>query len=78
MRRTPALVLLLVLGLVALGPPAGATFPGRNGKIVYSRDGKVHVMRPDGTGEHRLSLGPRHVAPSPPTGNRADLLSRLT
>lgn len=72
MKRTIPLVISLVLGLSALAPPAGAAFPGRNGRIAYARDGKVHVMRPDGSGEHRLSLGPGNKSqPSwSPSGNR--------
>lgn len=72
MKKSLLLVLLLVLGLIATAQPVSAAFLGRNGKIAFQRDGKVHVMRPDGSGEHRLSLGPGNKSqPSwSPSGSR--------
>ena len=53
----------LLLTLTLLGgtpvPPAGAAFPGANGKIVFTsdRDGnsEIYVMNPDGSGQTRLT-----------------------
>lgn len=46
-------VFLLAFYLVAVGA-AGATFPGRNGKLVLTKDDGVYVVSADGRSERRL------------------------
>jgi Tol biopolymer transport system component len=52
------LIAVLMSGTV----PAGATFPGANGKIAFesNRDGnfEIYVMNPDGTSQTRLTTNP--------------------
>jgi dipeptidyl aminopeptidase/acylaminoacyl peptidase len=58
-----ALVLASVVVLLATTKPAGATFPGQNGKIAYVRsDGvtwsshsELYTINPDGTGQTQLT-----------------------
>jgi TolB protein len=70
-------------GLIAFAHPAGATFPGRNGRIAFSTgfDGfdpaltsQIFTVRPDGSGLRRLTnVGRGHHAVSPafsPDGRR--------
>lgn len=70
MRRTASgthrfrvvLMLLLAMGLLALveAEPAGAAFPGQNGKITYARYGggspgvRIYIVNPDGTEQKQL------------------------
>ena len=53
---------MLVLIMVALVEPAGAAFPGKNGKIVFSsnRDGnyEIYTVNTDRTGLQRLTNNP--------------------
>jgi Tol biopolymer transport system component len=53
---------MLVLIMVALVDPAGAAFPGKNGKIVFSsnREGnsEIYTMNTDGTGLKRITNDP--------------------
>ena len=71
MKKTLPLVLSLMLGLVALAPPAHATFPGRNGRISFTgmahddsdpnyapndgTDTEIWTIRPDGTRERNIT-----------------------
>ena len=50
--RIPAAV-VTVIALLAV--PARATFPGANGKLVFSRQGRIFTMDPDGTDKSRLT-----------------------
>jgi len=71
--RQRLLVTFLVAGLVTSMPSAAhASFPGRNGKIAFARDGNIEVMRPDGSRERVLPLGRGNVIePSwSPSGSR--------
>jgi TolB protein len=50
-----ACALSLCAATVCLSPAAaGASFPGRNGKIAFFRDGWIYVMGPSGAGKRRL------------------------
>jgi Tol biopolymer transport system component len=69
-----ALIVLLagMVALLAMGGPARAAFPGKNGEIAFvsSRDGneEIYVMNADGTNPTRLTTEPRsdvHPAFSP-------------
>ncbi len=62
MRRLIALVTvstMTLLGLVAVGGPANAAFPGKNGRIAFSTDfsrpPQIYTTRPDGTGVRQLT-----------------------
>ena len=55
MKKRLPLVLSLVLGLVALAPPVGAAFPGRNGMIAFSTGRQIHTVRPDGTHARQIT-----------------------
>lgn len=54
-----AAVLLLLLFVAAVVDPAGAAFPGKNGKITFVRgadnDSEIYVMDGDGSGQTRLT-----------------------
>lgn len=65
MRRLIMLVsvaVIALLGLAALGGPAQAKYPGRNGQIAFSRpdpatgEPRIFIANPDGTHEHQLVL----------------------
>jgi hypothetical protein len=44
--------------VIVTSVPASATFAGSNGEIVYSADGEVRAISPDGSGDHLFtSLG---------------------
>lgn len=45
----------LVAALVLAGTPAGATSPGSNGLLAFTRGGDVYTVAPDGTGLRRLT-----------------------
>lgn len=49
MKKPLLLVLSLVLGLVALAPPARAGFPGRNGRLTFTSWSRVWTARADGS-----------------------------
>ena len=58
-------VLLATLLVVGGAAPAAATFPGKNGLIVWSRsfalqDSEIFVMNPDGSNRHQLSHNRRN------------------
>ena len=73
MRRLIALVTvsgMILLGLVAVGGPATAAFPGTNGRIAFSTDfsrrPQIYTARPDGTGIRQLThVSKGHAASSP-------------
>jgi Tol biopolymer transport system component len=48
--------LVALLSLPTLTTPAGATYPGANGKIAFVRDGNVWKMDPDGTHKRQLTF----------------------
>jgi Tol biopolymer transport system component len=80
MRRMFAVALagLTVAGLVGIGGPAQAAFPGPNGRIVFdtafSHRPQIFTIRPDGTGLRQLThVAKGHAAGSPevsPDGTR--------
>jgi len=62
---------LTIFCALALAAPAAATFPGRDGLIARGGDDGVHVMRPDGTHDRRVSrLGPARDPAWGPHGRR--------
>src|SRR5580765_8363799 len=67
--RTLALALLLA-GLLSSAQPAGAAFPGHNGKIVFAQanlednESNVWVMNPDGSGKTQLTSSGQDVEPA--------------
>jgi Tol biopolymer transport system component len=59
MRRLAAFGLTALFVAFLVAPPAGATFPGTNGKIAYSKSSRwtrpdIFTIDPDGTGRIRL------------------------
>ena len=51
-----AVGLLLLMMLVGEVPPAGATFPGKNGKIAYvGGDLNIYTINPGGRGKFRVT-----------------------
>jgi Tol biopolymer transport system component len=48
--------LVAVLSSALLATPAGATYPGANGKIAFVRDGNIWSMDPDGTHKRQLTF----------------------
>src|SRR5215470_4914217 len=69
---------MAVVGLVGVGGPAQAAFPGTNGRIVFdtafSHRPQIFTIRPDGTGLRQLThVAKDHAASSPefaPDGTR--------
>jgi TolB protein len=58
---------LCVGATLVLAPSAAATFPGKNGKIVFTHGSRgeapsVHTMRPDGSHERRLAKNAHNPA----------------
>lgn len=49
MKKALLLFLSLALGLIALAPPAGAAFPGRNGRLTFTSWSRVWTTRADGS-----------------------------
>ena len=51
--KTTAILAAILLALLATGKPAKATFPAKNGKIVFASVGKgkdaLYMARPDGS-----------------------------
>src|SRR5438874_8950379 len=70
-RAAMTAIVALVLTLV---PPAGATVPGTNGRIVWGRfnpdigDDDIYTANPDGTGEVKVA-GPSECPRWSPDGN---------
>jgi Tol biopolymer transport system component len=67
--RNSVAALVGAFTVLALAPPAHATFPGNNGKIAYDtdRDGnfEIYSMNPDGTSKTRLTNNAaRDVSPA--------------
>ncbi|HWN01231.1 MAG TPA: hypothetical protein VNO54_29615, partial [Streptosporangiaceae bacterium] len=61
---------MAVVGLVGIGGPALAAFPGANGRIVFdtafSHRPQIFTIRPDGTGLRQLTrVAKGHAASSP-------------
>jgi hypothetical protein len=57
-KRTLGVFALCLALVFVAAPQAGASFPGRDGLIVYSDDGDLWVVRADGTGRRQLTSGP--------------------
>jgi Tol biopolymer transport system component len=70
------IALMTAVGVLAIGGPAGATFPARNGQIAFVGDrgsgSDVYAINPDGTGLHRLTHmdGDENVPDWSPDGAR--------
>jgi Tol biopolymer transport system component len=58
-RGLAAAVFGLLVGALTAAP-ALAAFPGKNGRIAFARDGDIWTVRPDGTGERRLTRSPAY------------------
>jgi Tol biopolymer transport system component len=64
--RSALLAAIAAAGVGVIAPPAAlATFPGDNGKIVFTRDGDIWTVSSDGTGERPLTSGSDHYDTSP-------------
>src|SRR3989442_8539608 len=50
-RHATLLCAAMVFALLLLAAPAHATFPGKNGKLVFLKSGNLATVNPDGTGE---------------------------
>ena len=48
-RKPVALTIVCAVVALASAAPAGATFPGRNGRIAYATDAGISTVRPNGT-----------------------------
>lgn len=57
MRRALASLALCLPLVLTVAPEAAASFPGDDGWIAFS-DGDLWLVRPDGTGLHRITSGP--------------------
>jgi TolB protein len=49
---------MLLLTIVVMVEPAGAAFPGKNGKIAFVCSGEIYTMSPNGQGVDRLTNNP--------------------
>ena len=77
-----ASVVTIVAAISAMAPAAQATYPGANGDIAYLAQGSdlaIRAVAPDGSEDHRLSIGRRDAVdaeytparrPHPPPGSR--------
>ena len=52
-----SITVALFTAAIAVGT-TWATFPGRNGDIVFSRSGRIYVMKPNGSEKRQLTFGP--------------------
>lgn len=80
-RSVGALVSIVALGLLTVAAPsASATFPGRNGRIAYvGNDFDIHTVRPDGTGDRRLTSTGINLEPAwNPAGTKIAFTSSRT
>jgi Tol biopolymer transport system component len=52
-KRSISFVVSVLIAFVLVGPmaPAGATFPGTNGEIVYFNEGEFRAVEPDGSND---------------------------
>lgn len=57
-RQAISVVTISVPLLLFFGSPALATYPGRNGRILFSSAGQIFSVRPSGTGLHQLTQVP--------------------
>ena len=56
----PALLVAAVLVacavvLLAVSEEAGASFPGKNGRIAYESNGVIYTINPDGSGKAKVT-----------------------
>jgi len=62
-RAVLCLLLSVSAGFILLPTPAHATFPGKNGRIVFVQDGQIFTINPDGSDVKQLThLGPDNSA----------------
>src|SRR5919112_907911 len=54
---TMALTLLVACAVVllAVSEEAGASFPGKNGRIAYNGNGVIYTINPDGSGKSKVN-----------------------
>jgi Tol biopolymer transport system component len=60
-----AVGLLMLMLVVVEARPAGATFPGKNGKIAFERGYELYTINPDGTGLKQITHSPNNTEISP-------------
>jgi Tol biopolymer transport system component len=60
-----AVGLLMLMLLVVEARPAGATFPGKNGKIAFSSGYDIYTINPDGTGLTPIADNPQNTEITP-------------
>lgn len=63
-------LLIAVLAAAVLAPAAGATFPGKNGRLVYSGDENLYSILPTGKGQRQITRGIDGNARFSPNGSR--------
>src|SRR5919197_1331904 len=56
--RIAAITSIALLVALLTASPAAATFPGANGKIVFSKGGDLWTINPDGSNLTQLTTGP--------------------
>jgi Tol biopolymer transport system component len=62
-KRISLVSVAVIVSAFPLAAPAGATFPGRDGRIAFVQNRDVFTMNPDGSGVRRLtSLAPGSAA----------------
>jgi dipeptidyl aminopeptidase/acylaminoacyl peptidase len=70
-RSVLAVLLAVFLTSTAMTGSAGASFPGRDGKIAYVLGPHVYTVNPDGSGVRRLTVDGRNAGPRwSPDGTR--------
>jgi Tol biopolymer transport system component len=69
MRRCALLLIGVLASLASIAPPAGATFPGTNGKIAFWNfdwpSGQISTIESDGTGRAQLTSSVRRINEDP-------------
>src|SRR5215216_3614940 len=60
-----AVGLLMLMLVMVEARPAGATFPGKNGKIAFSISYDIYTINPDGTGLTPIADNPQNTEITP-------------
>ena len=70
------LILVTVLG-VSVSPSAQAAYPGKDGKIAFTRANQIYTIKADGSGLTKLTTNGKNYRPATrPTASRSPTCTR--